>query len=113
MSVLFLLLCAHALADYPLQGPYLAAAKDRHSAAGQKPAAIWIQALTAHALIQGGFVYLITGSLMLGLAETVAHWVIDFGKCEHWYGAHVDQFLHVGCKIAWWLLLLVVTDAIR
>ncbi len=98
--MLFLLLAAHALADYPLQGDFLAKGKNRHTpiVPGIK---FWPHCLTAHALIHGGFVYLITGSLMLGIAETVAHWIIDFGKCENWYGINTDQGLHVGCKIAW------------
>lgn len=112
MNQLFLMICAHALADFPLQGEFIAKAKNRHTPAfnvppGQKPQKVWLHALTAHALIHGGFVYLITGSLALGLAETVAHWLIDFGKCENWYGIHVDQGLHIGCKIAWWGVTLV------
>jgi hypothetical protein len=108
MSVLFFLLWGHVLADYPLQGPFLAAAKNRHTPAGQKPAGMWIHALTAHALIHGGFVYLVTGSLLLGCLETFSHWLIDFGKCENWYGIHIDQLLHIGCKLLWWVLLVAV-----
>jgi hypothetical protein len=42
----------------------------------------------------------------LGLFETVAHWVIDFGKSEGWYGFHLDQILHVVCKIAWAYIII-------
>lgn len=104
---LFYLLAGHALADFPLQGEFIAKAKNRHTfngPLGQKPMKVWLHALTAHALIHGGMVALITGSLWLGLAETAAHWLIDFGKCENWYGIHTDQGLHVGCKILWWAL---------
>ena len=31
--------------------------------------------------------------------------VIDHGKCQKWYGIHVDQGLHVACKLLWWGLL--------
>ena len=103
MNLLFLMLCGHVIADYPLQGDFLARAKSRRTVIvpGQ---CWWPHALTAHALIHGGFVYVITGNLALGVAETVAHWLIDFGKCENWYGIHTDQGLHIGCKVAWWAL---------
>ncbi len=107
MNQLFLLLCAHALADFPLQGEFIAKAKNRHTPAfnvpaGQRPMKVWLHALTAHSLIHGGFVYLITGSVAIGVAEVIAHWLIDFGKCENWYGIHADQGLHIACKFAWW-----------
>ncbi|MCI0354597.1 MAG: NAD(P)H-dependent oxidoreductase, partial [Acidobacteria bacterium] len=62
--------------------------------------------LSAHAFIHGGAVAFVTQNLGLGLAETAAHWVIDYGKGERWYGFHTDQFLHILCKMAWagWLI---------
>jgi hypothetical protein len=39
------------------------------------------------------------------LAETGLHWLIDHGKCQGWYRIHVDQSLHVACKLLWWGLL--------
>jgi hypothetical protein len=39
------------------------------------------------------------------MAETVLHWLIDFGKCEKWYSIHVDQGLHLLCKALWFALL--------
>lgn len=110
MIILFYLLAAHALCDYPLQGDFIAKAKNRHTPAfnippGQKPQKVWPWVLTAHALIHGGAVALITGNVWLGLAETCAHWLIDFGKCENWYGIHTDQAAHVGCKVIWFSLV--------
>lgn len=113
LQLLFLLLVAHSLADYPLQGDFLAQAKDRHSPSG---AAIWPWALSSHALIHGGAVFLVltvlspadaTVCIRLALLETAAHWIIDFGKCERWYGYHVDQVLHVACKVVWVLVVLI------
>lgn len=94
----FLLLAGHAVADYPLQGDFLATAKDRYSALGQ---IFWPHALTCHALIHGGMVALLTGSVSLGIAETVAHWFIDLLKCENRIGLNTDQALHVICKLVW------------
>jgi hypothetical protein len=101
VNQLFFLLVAHAICDYPLQGDFLAQAKSRHTAIGKT---FWPHALTAHSLIHGGAVAFITGNVWLGLAETIAHWLIDWGKCENKYGIHADQALHVGCKFAWWAL---------
>ncbi len=112
MTPLFLMLCGHAVADFMLQHPWVAQSKNRHSApAGYDPKlhgpkqAIWPYVLTAHALTHGAMVYLATGSTALGVAETAAHWAIDFGKCERWYGIHTDQWLHIGFKVLWALLL--------
>jgi len=60
--------------------------------------------LTAHALIQAGMVYLITGSVWFFVAELTIHWITDFGKCEKWFDINTDQGIHVACKIAWAIL---------
>jgi hypothetical protein len=98
-----LLVVGHALADYPLQGEFLAEGKNRHTAIGK---VFWPHALTAHALIHGGFVAVITGSAMLGAAETVIHWITDWLKCEGRISLNQDQAIHVACKAVWlaWVL---------
>lgn len=116
MNLLFWLLVGHALADYPLQGDFAAKAKNHRDGV---PGVPWTQALAAHSLIQGGFVAALTGSVTLGLAETVAHAAIDYAKSAGWFGSpgltmnfydanfvsrrafHIDQALHVLCKVAW------------
>lgn len=111
MRPLFLMLCGHAVADFMLQHPWVAQNKNRHAVStGYDPKlhgpreTIWPYVLTAHALTHGAFVCLATGSAALGLAETAAHWAIDFGKCERWYGIHVDQWLHIACKVLWFVI---------
>jgi hypothetical protein len=107
---LFWLLAGHALADFAIQPDAMARGKSRHfvprQAESRKAETIWPYWLTSHALIHGAAVALATGCVPLGIAETVAHWLIDFGKCEDWYGFHVDQAAHVACKLAWavWLV---------
>ncbi len=91
----------HALADYPLQGEAMANEKDRHSTTPLQASVPWFYWLTAHALIHGGAVSIVTGSVWFGLAETVAHWFIDFAKCERRTNIHQDQALHIACKGAW------------
>ena len=92
------LVVAHMLCDYPLQGDFLAKAKN-HTA--PLPGVPWWQALGAHSVIHGGAVWLITGVWWLGLAEVVAHAVTDFAKCNRHFGFTVDQFLHIVFKAVW------------
>lgn len=111
LAMLWWLLVGHAVADFWAQSDALAQMKNRNRPntrvpPGQKPMVIWPYALTAHAVMHGAAVAIVTGSVVLGVAETAAHWVIDFGKCENWYGIHVDQALHGVCKVAWLLLLV-------
>ena len=106
IETFFQLLIGHAAADFWMQSDALAQMKNRNRPntrvpPGQKPQVMWPYALTAHALLHGGVVWAITGSVWLGVAETVAHWLIDFGKCENWYGIHADQTAHVVCKVMW------------
>ena len=100
------LLMGHAVADCALQSDSMARGKNRNRVplnipSGQKRQIAWPYFLTSHALIHGASVFVITGSIWLGISETIAHWFIDFGKCENWYGIHLDQSLHIGCKLLW------------
>lgn len=102
LGLFALLVAAHALADYPLQGEFLARAKNRFHPV---PGVPWYQALGAHAVIHGGMVGAITGSLLLGVLETLVHFVIDDCKCARRIGFNTDQALHVLCKLLWVLML--------
>ncbi len=101
-DALALLIVGHAIADYPLQGDFLAKAKNRFAPI---PGVPWYQALGAHSIIHGGFVLAITGSLTLGIAETAVHFLIDDAKCAGRISYNTDQFLHVACKVTWALVL--------
>jgi hypothetical protein len=92
------LVAGHALCDYPLQGDFLARAKNR---AAPLPGVPWYQALGSHAAIHGGAVALITGVPMLGLCEAALHAFIDDLKCTGRIGFNADQALHVVCKAVW------------
>lgn len=107
--VMFLLLVGHAVCDYPLQGEAVAVNKNRHANTTLQQHVPWYYWMVSHALMHGGAVALITGSVVLGLAETVCHFAIDYLKCEKVFDIHVDQLLHLICKIAWvlvWALFL-------
>lgn len=98
LAVAALLIVGHFIADYPLQGEFLAKAKSRVAGI---PGVPWYQALIAHAAIHGGAVGLATGSVALGAAETIVHAVIDDAKCRGRLSYDQDQALHVLCKAAW------------
>jgi hypothetical protein len=97
-ATFWLLLIAHAVTDYPLQGRFVAEYKspDAPPVHGER---IWVWVMSAHALVNAGGVYLVTGSLRLSLAEAVLHWIIDYGKARHAYAFHADQGLHVATKL--------------
>jgi hypothetical protein len=97
-AMLFWLVVGHFLADYPLQGDFLATAKDRNSALGKL---FWRHALTAHAFIHAAFVALFTGSIALALCEAVIHAFTDHAKCQKRISLNADQAIHLLCKVLW------------
>ena len=112
LPVFLALLIAHALCDHPLQGQFLALHKNRHyrpQNSDLPPRTLWLYCLSCHSLIHAGGVWLVTGSYVLGIIELVLHWLIDFLKEEKIITLHVDQLLHVTCKViyiialAYWL----------
>ena len=106
LQILFALIIAHVLFDYPLQGDFLAKYKNRLSEGGETtPTGLWIHCLTAHSLMHAGAVWAITGSFIIGLIELVLHWIIDFVKCEGITNIHTDQALHILCRIGYVIAL--------
>jgi hypothetical protein len=92
----------HALADFPLQGDYIAKQKSRAQA---DSFSVWVIALAAHSVIHAGGVWLVSGSLAFGIAELGAHALIDAYKGEGRFGIVADQSLHLACKVVYALLL--------
>ena len=111
LVILFALLIVHAVCDYPLQGEFLAKAKNRRADLsglfGKRPVPcdLWPHALSAHSLIHAGGVWLVTGSVALAGIEFLVHCVIDFVKCEGAIGFTADQALHWACKVVYAVLL--------
>lgn len=99
LSTFWLLVIAHAITDYPLQGRFIAEYKTP-AAPRLGGEVVWPWVLSAHALVNAGGVFLVTGSLALSVAEAVVHWLIDFGKGRGAYGFSTDQALHVASKAA-------------
>ncbi|MEX2580142.1 MAG: DUF3307 domain-containing protein [Verrucomicrobiales bacterium] len=109
--LLFALLIGHAFADFPLQGEFLSQGKNRNNqpprlADGKKsPKDLWVYLMTAHCLIHAGFVWVVSGYVVLAFAEFVLHWVIDVVKCEGSTSFATDQWLHVATKVLYVVLI--------
>lgn len=100
LMLALMLLAAHWVADYPLQGDFLATAKQNGP--------MRVYHLVAHAGIHGGAVALVTGNVWLGLAEWVAHTIIDELKVKGWTSFALDQTLHIVCKLAWLAIIFSI-----
>ena len=98
IPALGILIGLHALADYPLQGDFLAKAKNHLNPI---PGVPFYQALAAHGAIHGAAVGVFLQSPLLGACEFVAHCAIDYLKCANRISFNVDQALHVACKVIW------------
>ena len=109
-TLLFLLVAAHFLCDFPLQGNYLAMAKNRHvleEIEGAIDARYkikpkwkeWPWALGGHATIHGAAVYIITGIWFLAFIEIVIHALIDDAKCAGRISYNQDQAFHLFAKV--------------
>lgn len=108
--ICFLLLVAHAICDYPLQGDAVAINKNRNAKTDLQKSVPWYYWMGSHALMHGGAVALITGMPMLGVLETACHFMIDYLKCQKIFDIHIDQLLHIVCKLVWVFIWLVFTQ---
>lgn len=103
-ALFFAFVVGHALADFPLQGDFLAKGKNRHLeppklADGKStPGNLWVYLMSAHCVIHAGFVWVISGYLIFALVEFVLHWLIDVLKCEGKTSFATDQWLHLLTK---------------
>ena len=94
-----ILVSAHFLADFPLQGEWMA--KEKYSVFKTQLGTV---ALFAHAFIQALIVGII--AWLLGydfytffLVVGVTHFLIDLGKIKGKYGVLTDQLLHYAVLI--------------
>lgn len=101
--MLFVLVVAHFLCDFPLQGDFLAKAKNPEA---PLPGVPWQWAMLAHAAIHAGAVLAITGNLQMACMELCAHAAIDIEKCRGKLTFGGDQALHLACKLLYVLLVM-------
>lgn len=100
IELLIMLIGCHFICDYVFQTDAIATGKNR-LLDPDKFGVDWYYWMSAHAITHGFGVGIITGSVWIGLAETILHWLIDWGKCEKLYGLHTDQIAHFACKLVW------------
>lgn len=84
-----LLLGAHRLCDYPLQGQFLSNAK--------QSGPLRVYHMIAHSGIQGAGVAVVTGNVWLGLFEWLTHAMIDEAKVRGKTNFAQDQALQIFC----------------
>jgi hypothetical protein len=105
LQALFALSIGHAVADFPLQGEYLATGKNwrllKRLQDPARPEHIWFTCMAAHCLVHAGAVWLITGSSLFAAIELVLHWSIDVAKCSGKTTFNQDQALHILCKVGY------------
>lgn len=99
-----LLLAGHFIADYALQNDFMAAAKNHTTELGKL---YWKWVLPAHGAVHAMFVYVLAGSFVLALMEFVVHSITDYLKCDGKISFNTDQWIHVGCKVVWVVLLML------
>lgn len=97
LEVSMLLIAAHCLCDYPLQGDFMASGKNKNTSIGKE---IWMMVLPAHAAIHAGAVLIITGSAAAFILEFISHAVIDYLKCEGKLSFAQDQLAHLMVKVS-------------
>lgn len=90
------------MADFPLQGDFLAKAKNHKTAI---PGIPWWLCLWAHTVICGAGVALVTNPLF-GLTEMAIHFGVDWCKNEGLFGQGdrafvIDQLIHIACRLVY------------
>lgn len=103
VTLFAVLVFGHALGDYPLQNDFMAHGKNWNTPVAGVP---WYHLLAAHSVIHGGLAGLATGSVVIGILETIMHFAIDSLKNRGITSIHSDQALHIACKIVWALLVV-------
>lgn len=103
---------SHILADFVFQSDTMAKMKNRHyidpelkKRFGKKYKPSWYFWLSAHALTHGIVLFLLTGIWELFIIESIAHFIIDFMKCEKWTTMKLDQALHYITKSIYIILI--------
>lgn len=106
--MIYLIIClifSHYLCDFALQSSYMAKMKSKLNDVKQKLAndgmygdqvyqMTWFYVLSAHAIIHGGVVYLLTGYVEFFFITMITHGIIDKLKTSYKTNIHQDQFLH-------------------
>ena len=98
------LMFAMAVTDIALQSDWLAFTKTRINPPVVQgvvglPEIAWYYAMGAHSMINGAGVWLVTGNVWFGVAETALHFIADVLKVKGVIGQHLDVIFHVICRV--------------
>ena len=99
LIIIFWLICAHFIADYPLQTPEMGKYKNKRNQPSPpdkkaKPVSVWFAYLTAHGFVHAALSALIVGPLF-GFIIGMIHWTQDYLKCKIQYSPNLDQVIHI------------------
>lgn len=100
IKLLWFLVAAHLICDYKLQGSEMSRAKNFNTPPAERTIPWWV-AMTAHVIIHGAAVLLITNLIWLALAEAGSHFYIDCAKNKGFISFKTDQIIHVALKVIW------------
>lgn len=99
IEIIFWLLVAHFLADYPLQTPEMGKYKNKRNQptppdSKAKPVSVWFAYMTSHAFVHAGLSALVVG-FPFGFLIGFLHWIQDYFKCKIQYSPNLDQIIHI------------------
>lgn len=99
LEIIFWLLVAHFIADYPLQTAEMGKYKNKRNQptppdSKAKPVRVWVAYLTAHSFVHAGLSALVVG-VPLGFLIGAIHWTQDYLKCKYQYSPNLDQIIHI------------------
>lgn len=103
-SILIVLVAAHFLLDYPLQGDFLSKAKNAFKPLAGVP---WGQAMGAHVFLHAAAVFMVTSSYVFFFTELIAHYFLDMSKCRGDISYNKDQACHLLWKLIYFLILIL------
>ena len=102
LETILMLFMGHFTGDFILQNDRIAIEK----CPGNDKTLPWFWWMIAHSACHGLMTATITGSPLLGTAEWIAHFFIDYLKCKNKFNLLTDQILHLICKLTWAMALL-------
>jgi len=97
LGTTLMLFMGHFIGDFVLQNDRIAAEK----CPGSDVTLPWYWWMIAHSACHGFITATITGSPLIGTAEWIIHFAIDYFKCKNRFNLLTDQILHLICKLGW------------
>jgi hypothetical protein len=103
---LLVMLFLHTLGDFALQSEAMARGKEKGGETKKNEMRFYW--LSAHALIQGGLIFLVFGNPYLFIIEVITHFFIDLAKTHNRTNIHQDQGTHIALRFSYALIEVFV-----